>query len=74
MLKYSLSASLSFWNIVFRFLGCCPIIFNSLSDNGSILGLLPFSGVIFTNFLSKSMSVHVNWVSSPILMPVSFSV
>ncbi len=46
----------------------------SLSLIGRIRGLLPFSGVMFTIFRSVSMSVAVNCVSSPILIPVSLSV
>ena len=46
----------------------------SLSLIGRIRGLLPFSGVIFTIFRSVSMCVVVSCVSSPILIPVSFSV
>ena len=41
---------------------------------GSILGLLPFSGVTFTVFCSVFMSIHFSDCASPILMPVSFSI
>ena len=44
----------------------------SLSDIGTIRGLLPFSGVILIVFLSKFRSFHLRSVSSPILIPVSF--
>jgi len=46
----------------------------SLSLIGSILGLLPFSGVMFTLFRSWSMSMGFSCVSSPILMAVSLIV
>ena len=66
------------WNIVlyvargsFGILFIMPI---SVSLIGSIRGLLPFSGVTFTLFRVKSMSIGCSCVSSPILMPVSFMV
>jgi len=70
--------SLWFWNRVLyvalgsrgRFL----IMLISLSLIGRIRGLLPFSGVMFTVLRSVSMSIGINCVSSPILMPVSFSI
>ena len=46
----------------------------SLSLIGSIRGLLPFSGVMFTIFCWKLMSCHCSIVASPILIPVSFSI
>jgi hypothetical protein len=49
-------------------------MFMSLSDIGRILGLLPFSGVMFTVFCCRFVSVHFSVFASPILMPVSFSV
>ena len=49
-------------------------MFISLSDIGRILGLLPFSGVIFTVFCSVFMSIHFRVWASPILMPVSLSI
>lgn len=66
------------WNIVlylalgsgFRFLSMAM----SLSLIGSILGLLPFSGVIDRVLRSVSRSVGISLVSSPIRIPVSFSV
>ena len=46
----------------------------SLSDIGRILGLLPFSGVIFIVLRCTSRSSAVSCVNSPILIPVSLSV
>lgn len=54
------------------FLGSLFSIPISLSLIGSIRGLLPFSGLMFTVFLSRSKSIHVSIWASPILAPVSF--
>ena len=45
----------------------------SLSVSGRILGLLPFSGVMFTVLFCRFMSVHFSSCASPILIPVSLS-
>jgi hypothetical protein len=49
-------------------------MFMSLSFIGRILGLLPFSGVMFMVFCCVLMSFHFILVASPILAPVSFRV
>jgi hypothetical protein len=41
---------------------------------GRILGLLPFSGVMFIVLFSKFMSIHFSLCASPILIPVSLSI
>ena len=46
----------------------------SLSLIGRIRGLLPFIGVMFTVFRFVSMSLGASKTSSPILIPVSFSI
>jgi len=63
--------SLCGWNIVLCTFGRLFIIPISLSLMGSILGLLPFSGVMLRVFLSVSRSLSVNCVSSPMRIPVS---
>jgi hypothetical protein len=42
----------------------------SLADILSSLGLLPFSGVTLTVAFSKSISVHLSLLASPLLIPV----
>ena len=46
----------------------------NLSVIGSILGLLPFDGVMLSSFLCLLTSIHFSLSASLILMPVSFSV
>lgn len=50
------------------------IMFMSLSLIGRMRGLLPFSGVMFNVLRWVSRSVGLSCVSSPIRIPVSFSV
>jgi hypothetical protein len=45
----------------------------SLSVIGRILGLHPFSGVTFTVFCCRFMSIHFSIFASPMRMAVSFS-
>jgi len=45
----------------------------SLLEILRIRGLLPFSGVTLTVAFSKSISVHLSLLASPLLIPVSFS-
>lgn len=60
-------------NIGFSVLGSRLSMVLSLSVIGMMRGRLPFSGLfMLTSFLSRSMSFHVTWVASPILVPVSF--
>ena len=69
-----LSECLSIVNIF----GClCGSLFRSaisLLLIGSILGLLLFDGVMVMVLRCVSMSVHWSFISSSVLMPVSFRV
>jgi len=73
-----LSVPLCGWNRVLylarRSCGRLFIIPSSLSERGNILGLLPFSGVMLIVLRWVSRSRGVSIISSPILMPVSFSI
>lgn len=70
--------SLWHWNSVVYFArwSLCSVVIIpiSLSLIGRILGLLPFSGVIDIVLRWMSISSGLSCVSSPIRIPVSFSV
>ena len=57
--------------VTLRFLRAASL-FMSFVETLNILGMLPFSGVILTMFLSKSTSVQPRWFASPALIAVSF--
>ena len=57
---------------VFRFsVLSIPLSFSLI---GRILGLLPFDGVIDMVLRSVSMSIHLSFINSSVLIPVSFSI
>jgi len=69
-----LNPPMFFANIPCLVCGSWFSMFRSLSDTGSILGLLFFDGVMLRVFCSVDRSIHWSFTASDILMPVSFSV
>ena len=60
----------TFGNIVVESFGKAFNMAISLLEILRIRGLLPFSGVTLTVAFSKSISVHLSLLASPLLIPV----